>query len=146
MSNLSITVWWLSGHCMTWTWWLNPASGVTSENSLFLAVPFCVGCVLAWHLASIPALPPPESLLKSWEFRWYPNTQLHPSSPLSRRYQGSVRHAFPFFVAISLDTLTLQWVLHLFKYGREAVFWKRHLSQQYYSPKSSSDIIMSKHL
>lgn len=115
-----------------------------------LCVPHCA-LLCQWcltrstkHGGTWPAFLP---LLCSSVFSRCPNTQLHPSSLLSCRYWASVRHEFPFFfVAVSLDIFTLQWVLHLFTYDGEALFWKQHLSQQYYSPKSSRDIIMSKHL
>lgn len=144
-------VWRLSGPGMTWTWWLNPVSAVTSENPLFLVVPFCVGCVTTGskkHGGSSPALLP--SLLQQACQRAGSSVmskpQPRPSGPWSHRYRGSGRRGFPFFVVILLDRLTLPWALHLFKYDGEEVFWKWHLPQRHYSPKSSRDIIMSKHL
>lgn len=71
-SDLSSTVWWLSGPHMTSIWWLNPVSGVTSENSLVLVVPFFAGCVMTGSKtpqrlpASIPAPPAPAAFRASF--------------------------------------------------------------------------------
>lgn len=92
-SDLSSTVWWLSGPHMTSIWWLNPVSGVTSENSLVLVVPFFA---VSWqeakpHSGSLPASLP--SLLQQ--------LSEHPS-PLIWQVPGQCEVWIPIFCA---DTL-----------------------------------------